>query len=130
MMRNNYADGYLNGDIGIIREIQDDSYIVALGDGKDIEVKRSNWDDIAPAYALTVHKSQGSEFSAVVVVLPEEPWNMLQRNLLYTAITRAKKEIFIVSQNDAYAKAVRNTKITKRRTTLKEKLERGSFIYD
>lgn len=130
MMRNNYAGGYLNGDIGIIKEILEDAYIISLGDGKDIEVKRSNWDDIAPAYALTVHKSQGSEFSAVVVVLPEEPWNMLQRNLLYTAVTRAKKEIFVVSQNDAYAKAIRNTKINKRKTSLKEKIERNDFIYD
>ena len=113
-----------------IKEIRDESYVIALGDGKDIEVKRNNWDDIAPAYALTVHKSQGSEFSVVVVVLPEEPWNMLQRNLLYTAITRAKKEVFVISQNDAYAKAVKNTKINKRKTTLKEKIERSVFIYD
>lgn len=130
MTRNNYTEGYLNGDIGIIKEVLEESIVVSLGDGKDIKIKRSDLEDISPAYALTVHKSQGSEFSVVAIILPEEPSCLLQRNLLYTAVTRAKKEVYIISQKQAYPKAVNNTKLTERRTSLKEKIERGTFVYD
>ena len=129
MTRNNYEGGYLNGDIGMITDITETSLVISLGDGKEIEVRKDNPEDVSPAYALTVHKSQGSEFSTVVIVLAEEPAGMLQRNLLYTAITRAKKEVFIIAQNEAYRKAVRNTRIAQRKTTLKEKIERGDYIY-
>lgn len=124
MTRNNYSDGYLNGDIGIITDVTETSLIISLGDGKEISVSKDNPEDVSPAYALTVHKSQGSEFSSVVIVLSEEPRCMLQRNLLYTAITRAKKEVFLVVQNDSYKNAIRNTRLAQRKTSLKEKIER------
>lgn len=129
MTRNNYADGYLNGDIGVVKDVSENAITVELGDDKEIELKTSNLEDVAPAYALTVHKSQGSEFSCVIVVLPNTyPW-MLQRNLLYTAVTRAKKEVFIIAQEGAYKSAVQNTKMAERKTSLREKLEKGVFIY-
>lgn len=129
MTKNNYEEGYLNGDIGIIKEIKDNSIVILLGDGNMIEIKRENFEDVSPAYAMTVHKSQGSEFDTVIVVLAEEPSCMLQKNLLYTAITRAKQEVFIISQKDAYEKAVKNIKRIERNTALKEKIEREEFIY-
>ena len=130
MTRNNYEAGYLNGDIGLITDITDTQLIISLGDGKEIQIRKDSPEDVSPAYALTVHKSQGSEFACVAIVLPEEPICMLQRNLLYTAITRAKKEVFIIAQNDAYAQSVKNTRLAERRTSLKEKIQKGGFIHD
>lgn len=129
MMKNNYDDGYLNGDIGVVTYVNEASITVMLGDDKEIVLTKSNLEDIAPAYALTVHKSQGSEFSSVIVVLPAEPLCMLQKNLLYTAITRAKEEVFVIAQGDSYEKAVKNTKMIQRKTDLKEKIRKGTYIY-
>ena len=129
MTRNNYEAGYLNGDIGLVTDITDTQLIISLGDGKEIQIRKDNPEDVSPAYALTVHKSQGSEFACVAIVLPEEPVCMLQRNLLYTAITRAKKEVFIIAQNDAYAQSIRNTRLAERRTSLKEKIQKGDKNY-
>ena len=130
MMRNNYTAGYFNGDVGVVTDIADGAITVLLGDEKEIVLTNKDLEDVSPAYALTVHKSQGSEFSSVIIVLSEKHPVMLQRNLLYTAVTRAKKEVFIVAQGDAYKRAVSNTKMTERKTSLREKLTKGEVLYD
>ena len=113
MTKNNYSDGYLNGDIGVIKAVEDDTITVVLGDEKELTLKKSNLEDVAPAYALTVHKSQGSEFSTVIVVLPEEPRCMLQKNLLYTAVTRAKKMVVLIGKSTNVYYMIMNKLIVK-----------------
>jgi exodeoxyribonuclease V alpha subunit len=85
-------------------------------------VVRENYIDISLAYAMTIHKSQGSEYDNVIVALPSSAPNMLARNLLYTAVTRAKKHVTILGSEDAIRKAVYNVRNQERRTTLKELL--------
>lgn len=121
MMRNDYSTGYVNGDVGTIESIAHGEITVLLG-GEEKVIEQSNFKDIALAYAMTIHKSQGSEYDSVIVVLPASAPNMWLRNLLYTAVTRAKKHVVIVCQPDAIEYAVKNTKTADRRTTLKELL--------
>ena len=79
-------------------------------------------DQLALAYACTIHKSQGSEYPAVIVVLDSSHYMMLQRNLIYTAITRAKGHVWVLSAPGAFHQAVRNNRSTKRYTRLRERL--------
>lgn len=124
MMRNDYSVGYVNGDVGIIKSIGDGQMIVQLGDEERV-IEHSHYKDVSLAYAMTIHKSQGSEYDSVIVVLPSSAPSMLARNLLYTAVTRAKKHITIVmTGEEALRKAVRNTRNACRRTTLKDLLSR------
>lgn len=95
--KNNMDSGYYNGDIGIIKSIEDDSMTISIKD-MDIVLTRENFDDLSLAYAITVHRSQGSEFKNVIMVMPKEPKSMLLRNLFYTGITRAKKTVYIVNE--------------------------------
>ena len=96
----------MNGDIGIIKDVND-SEIVALVDDTEVKIRRRNIQDICLAYAATIHKSQGSEFPTVIIALPSEPSIMLQRNLLYTAVTRAREEVIIVAEKDSVEKSIR-----------------------
>ena len=121
--RNNYAEGYYNGDLGIIKEINEDKMTVAVRD-KEIEVLRELWEDVSLAYAMTIHKAQGSEFDNVLIVMTQEYPGMLTRNLLYTALTRAKKNVCIFSEKDAIEKAILNDKRLQRNTLLKTYIER------
>lgn len=121
MMRNDYNVGYVNGDVGFIESIGMGSMVVNLG-GNSKTIEKANFKDVALAYSMTIHKSQGSEYDSVVVVLPSHSYSMLTRNLLYTAVTRAKKHVTIVCQEDAIEQAVQNTRAAERRTTLKELL--------
>ena len=123
MVRNDYSVGYVNGDVGVIENVDESAGIitVSLG-GKEKEIEYKHWSDISLAYSMTIHKSQGSEYDSVIIALPSSATNMWQRNLLYTAITRAKKHVTIVCQPDAIECAAQNTKTTNRRTTLKELL--------
>ena len=123
MVENNYDIGYYNGDIGFIKDFNpiQNSVIVEL-DGNEMEIPYKNIKDICLSYACTVHKSQGSEYKYVIIVLPKEPISMLQRNLLYTAVTRTKKYVAIVYEKNAFQTAVNCNKIIDRRTNLKEKL--------
>ena len=79
-------------------------------------------EDLQLAYACTIHKSQGSEYPAVIVILDSSHYVMLQRNLLYTAITRAKGHVWVLSAPGAFHQAVRNNRSTRRFTRLKERL--------
>lgn len=120
-IRNNYSVGYFNGDIGIICSVTDDSLIVQIDDTK-VEMTKDLLDDLVLAYATTIHKSQGSEYATAIVVLPPEPRSMLQRNLLYTAITRAKKRCVIVTAPDCIGRAAKRCDANRRNTYLKERV--------
>ena len=87
-----------------------------------VEFSRTDCADIALAYAISIHKSQGSEFPIVIIPLLKQHFVMLQRNLIYTAITRARGKVFIVGDPYAFALAVKNSRTTRRRTALKERL--------
>ncbi len=132
-IRNNYQKGDIgvfNGNIGIIKNIKLSETNEAEEDTLDIDFDseiisygRSEWDELVLAYAVTVHKSQGSEFGTVIVVLSTQHYVMLQRNLFYTGVTRAKRRLFIIGSPKAINIAVRNNKVAKRYTTLAEKLK-------
>lgn len=121
LLNNNYATGYYNGDIGIVKDIVDNGIEIQLAD-KVLHLARHEMEDLNLAYCMTVHKSQGSEFPNVIVVLPAKPANMLKRNLLYTAITRAKKKVWILCERDSYGIAVGACDIGKRNSRLAKRL--------
>lgn len=121
-LNNNYEKGYLNGDVGEVIDISNNDVTVLIGENK-ICLKGKDLQDLSLAYAMTAHKSQGSQYETVAVILPSDPANMLQRNLLYTALTRAKKKLFIISIKSSFETAVINNKIKPRQTDLKRKLQ-------
>lgn len=122
-LRNNYDKNLFNGDIGVVVGIEPETgTITAEFDGERHEFERGELGDLALAYSISIHKSQGSEYPVVIVPLLKAHFMMLQRNLLYTAITRGKKKVFIVGEPAAYAMAVRNSEAKLRITHLKEKL--------
>lgn len=124
---NNYDKNVFNGDIGIIRSISaDESSISILYNQNLVEYKRNELSQIQFAYALSIHKSQGSEYPIVILPLMKQHFIMLQRNLLYTAITRAKEKLFIIGSKDAYSIAVKNNKTDVRRTNLLKRLKKIS----
>lgn len=122
MLNNNYEAGYYNGDLGIVEAIKDGGMTVRLLD-KQITLSHDMLEDLNLAYAMSIHKSQGSEFPNVIISLPYDPVLMLKRNLLYTAITRAKNKVLIVSENGALAKAVATGETGKRKTRLCERIK-------
>lgn len=123
-IRNDYQKRVFNGDMGYIASIDTDMNIVSVdfGGGGLVEYKKSELKDLQLSYATTIHKSQGSEYPVVVIPLTTQFAIMLQRNLIYTAVTRAKKVCVIVGQKKALSMAVRNKIIQKRNTLLKERL--------
>ena len=122
-LRNNYDKALFNGDIGVIASVDlEAGTLVAKFDGAERPFDRGEFGDLAPAYAISIHKSQGSEYPVVIVPLLKAHFMMLQRNLLYTAITRGKKKVFIVGEPAAYAMAVRASDAKTRTTHLREKL--------
>ncbi|PTX97891.1 ATP-dependent RecD-like DNA helicase [Opitutus sp. ER46] len=121
-LRNNYDKNLFNGDIGTVVAVHADrGTMEAEFDGERHTFERSEFGDLALAYAISIHKSQGSEYPVVVVPLLKAHFMMLQRNLIYTAITRGKKKVFIVGDPTAYAMAVRNSESKLRLTHLQEK---------
>lgn len=123
MVRNDYEVGYVNGDVGTVVSVDEAAGIITVDlGGVEKEIEATHWQDISLAYAMTIHKSQGSEYDSVIIALPSSATNMWLRNLLYTAITRAKKHVTIVCQPDAIEISAQNTKTSDRRTTLKELL--------
>ena len=122
-LRNNYDKGVFNGDLGRIVGIdtEDGSVTVDFLE-KLVKYDSENLDEISLAYATSVHKSQGSEYPAVVIPLHTSHYLMLHRSILYTAVTRGKKLVVIVGSRKALAMAIRNFRVEKRNTGLKEKL--------
>jgi len=126
-LRNNYDKNLFNGDIGAITSTDAESgQISADFDGDSHTFTRAEMGDLALAYAISIHKSQGSEYPVVIVPLLKAHFMMLQRNLLYTAVTRGRRKVFIVGEPAAYAMAVRNRESKLRVTHLREKLAAGA----
>ena len=124
-VRNNYEKEIFNGDIGHIAEITTDptSIYVTFDGHQRVHYEPGELDELQLAYAITIHKSQGSEFPAVVIPLSSQHYIMLQRNLLYTAITRGKRLVILVGEKRALDLAVQNSDSTHRFSGLKEKLK-------
>ncbi|MEJ1971125.1 MAG: AAA family ATPase [Lacunisphaera sp.] len=122
-LRNNYDKNLFNGDIGTVTSVDlAKGTLLADFDGEQIAFERGEFGDVALAYAISIHKSQGSEYPAVIIPLLKGHFMMLQRNLVYTAITRGRKRVFIVGEPAAYGMAVRNAEAKLRCTHLKEKI--------
>ncbi|MDF1825092.1 MAG: ATP-dependent RecD-like DNA helicase [Verrucomicrobiales bacterium] len=121
--RNNYEKEIFNGDIGHIAEITTEPVTIYVTfDGQSVTYEPGELDELQLAYAITIHKSQGSEFPAIVVPLASQHYMMLQRNLLYTAITRGKRLVIIVGDRRSLESAVRNRERGKRWTGLQNRL--------
>ncbi len=120
---NNYDKDVFNGDIGRIQSIDLEEAVLKINfDGKIIEYDFNDLDEIALAYAITIHKSQGSEYPVVIIPLVTQHYIMLERNLLYTAVSRGKKLVVIIGQKKALSIAVKNLKNRERLTRLQCKL--------
>jgi exodeoxyribonuclease V alpha subunit len=123
-LRNNYEKFIFNGDIGIIEDIRNHTKIMAVNyAGKVVEYSFLELDEITLAYAITVHKSQGSEYPCIILPLTTGHYPLLQRNLLYTAITRASKLMIIIGSKQAMAMAIKNNRVVQRYTSLFKKFE-------
>jgi exodeoxyribonuclease V alpha subunit len=124
-LRNNYDKDVFNGDVGRIEHLDlEEGEICVEFEGRSISYELSELDELTLAYAISVHKSQGSEYPVVVLPMLTQHYVMLQRNLLYTAITRAKKMVVIVGTRKAMAMAVKNDKIAARWSALQERLQK------
>jgi exodeoxyribonuclease V alpha subunit len=122
-IRNNYDKDVYNGDMGVIQSVDTEMQkLVVSIDGRPVVYDFLELDELVHAWAVSVHKSQGSEFPAVVIPILTSHYMMLQRNLLYTAVTRARRLVVLVGQPKAIALAVRNNKVTERFTGLRERL--------
>lgn len=122
-IRNNYDKNVFNGDIGYITAVDtNDRTLTVTFDNRLVEYDITELDEIVLAYAITIHKSQGSEFPVVVMPVTMKHFVMLQRNLIYTGITRAKKICVLVGTTKALAYAIRQNTVSKRNTMLKERL--------
>ncbi|MCL6614084.1 MAG: AAA family ATPase, partial [Firmicutes bacterium] len=129
-IRNNYQKMVFNGDMGRIRLVdrEEGQIHVAfpeVGGERLVVYDREELDELVVSYAISVHKSQGSEYPVVVLPITTQHYMMLQRNLVYTAVTRAKRLVVLVGMKKALAIAVRNNKTEARNTLLAERLRRG-----
>ncbi|WP_199776509.1 ATP-dependent RecD-like DNA helicase [Nocardiopsis sp. SBT366] len=128
-VRNNYdkgANGVFNGTLGVVTGIDQvgQELTVRTDEDEEIAYDFAELDELAHAYAVTVHRSQGSEYPAVVIPVTTSAWMMLQRNLLYTGITRARKLVVLVGSRRALARAVANASSGRRYTSLAHRLRR------
>lgn len=122
-LKNNYEKNVFNGDIGRVLSVDtSEDALVADFDGERVQYEEEALDQLALAYACTIHKSQGSEFKAVVLALAKSHFVMLQRNLFYTAITRAKDQLVVVGHRAAVHRCVDNNPAVQRNTLLAERL--------
>ena len=124
-IRNNYDKEVFNGDIGVVEKVDlEDRALFVRFDDRLVEYDATELDELVLAYATTIHKAQGSEYPIVVMPVMMSHYVMLQRNLIYTGITRAKKALVIVGTKKALAYAVHNVTVTKRNTMLRERLQK------
>lgn len=122
-LRNNYDKDVFNGDLGFVESVDLEERTLAVNfDGRLVEYDASELDELTLAYATTIHKSQGSEYPIVVMPVLMTHYVMLQRNLIYTVITRAKKICVLIGTKKALSFAIRNMTVLKRNTRLKERL--------
>jgi exodeoxyribonuclease V alpha subunit len=121
--RNNYDKDVYNGDLGYVTRIDLENQTLTVSiDDRAVEYDWSEADELTLAYAVSVHKAQGSEYPAIVMPLLTQHYLLLQRNLLYTAITRARQLVVLVGSRRALAMAVKNNKPSERYSGLKERL--------
>ncbi|WP_406381539.1 ATP-dependent RecD-like DNA helicase [Streptomyces sp. NBC_01618] len=130
-IRNNYdkgENGVFNGTVGVVTALDlDEQRLTVLTDeDEEIGYDFDELDELAHAYAMTIHRSQGSEYPAVVIPVTRSAWMMLQRNLLYTAVTRAKKLVVLVGSRQAIGQAVRTVSAGRRCTALDYRLSGGA----
>ena len=126
-IQNDYDKEVYNGDIGFVEDVDPDSgELIATFDGRNVVYGFGELDMLVPAYAATIHKSQGSEYPAVIIPVMTQHYTMLQRNLLYTGVTRGKRLVVLVGQKKAVAIAVKNISGRRRWSKLKERLIAGS----
>jgi exodeoxyribonuclease V alpha subunit len=123
-LRNNYEKEVFNGAVGMVTalSLEEQELRVLLDDGRLVRYAFDELDELTHAYAISIHRSQGSEYPCVVVPLTTNAWLMLQRNLLYTAVTRAKRLVVLVGSRRALAKAVRTVGAGRRFTALDQRL--------
>lgn len=122
-IKNNYEKEIFNGDIGAVESVDISQRSLTVNyDGKRIEYDSMELDELAHAYAITIHKAQGSEYPVVVMPVMMSHYMMLQRNLIYTGITRAKKGLVILGTKKAIALAVENVTVVRRNTMLSRRL--------
>lgn len=124
VIKNNYELGVFNGDLGIVKHIEKGKLTIDFGDFVQ-EFAMEHLDLLTLAYASTIHKSQGSEFPLVIMPIVNQHYIMLQRNLLYTGMTRAKKRLILVGDERAVKRAVHNNKIEQRWSLLAERMRGG-----
>jgi exodeoxyribonuclease V alpha subunit len=123
-LRNNYEKGVFNGDLGRIASIdKEDGKVCVDFDDKRVEYEADELDEICLAYATSIHKSQGSEYPAVVIPLHTSHYMMLYRSILYTAVTRGKQLVIVVGSRKALGMAIRNVRVERRNTGLREQLK-------
>jgi exodeoxyribonuclease V alpha subunit len=126
---NNYDHDVFNGDLGFVAAIdQEEAELTIDFDGRAITYPFGELDEVMPAFATTIHKSQGSEYPAVVVPILTQHYTMLARNLVYTGITRGKRLVVIVGQKKAIAMAVRNSRGRRRWSKLRERLNAPNAV--
>ncbi|MCG7524628.1 ATP-dependent RecD-like DNA helicase [Streptomyces sp. OfavH-34-F] len=126
-IRNNYdkgANGVFNGTVGVVTglDLDEQRLTVLTDEDEEIDYDFDELDELSHAYAMTIHRSQGSEYPAVVIPVTKSAWMMLQRNLLYTAVTRAKKLVVLVGSRQAIGQAVRTVSAGRRCTALDHRL--------
>ena len=125
-LRNNYDKDVYNGDVGFVKAVNsDDRSMVVNFDGRPVKYDGGDLDELVLAYATTIHKSQGSEYPAVIVIIHTQHYVMLQRNLLYTAITRGKRLVLLMGVPYAIDQAIKTNTVRERRTSLAERLSSG-----
>ncbi|MFE4615442.1 MULTISPECIES: SF1B family DNA helicase RecD2 [Streptomyces] len=132
-IRNNYdkgANGVFNGTVGVVTALDavEQRLTVRTDEDEEVPYDFDELDELAHAYAVTIHRSQGSEYPAVVIPVTMSAWMMLQRNLLYTAVTRAKKLVVLVGSRRAIAQAVRTVSAGRRFTALSHRLTGGALV--
>jgi exodeoxyribonuclease V alpha subunit len=119
--QNDYDREVFNGDLGMIVRIDDeDGAVIVTFDGREVSYPFGELDTLVPAFATTIHKSQGSEYPAVVIPIATQHYTMLARNLVYTGVTRGKRLVVLIAQSRALAIAVRGGKTKRRWTKLRE----------
>ena len=120
--KNNYTKGVFNGDIGFIAAVEPSHITVQFSEELVVDYEKSELNELMLAYAMSVHKSQGSEYPVIVLPLTPSHRIMLQRNLLYTAVTRAKRQVILLGSKAALTTAVENDRMRRRYTLLAERL--------
>src|SRR6202011_5437101 len=129
-VENNYDRDVYNGDLGIVTGLDAEAGELAVEfDGRIVNYGAGELDELALAYATTIHKSQGSEYAAVVIPLTTQHYTMLQRKLIYTGVTRGKRLVVVVGQRKALAIAVKGSQTRRRWSKLGEWLGRQAAVY-